>query len=86
MKKIFGIKIPSKKPLTVEDFMAAATACGYTNAKFTAVTIRCALVEYAGDEKKLTQAFLCKIPDDQIETIKGIKSAGHKIINQIKEW
>lgn len=81
MKKFFGMNIPDKTPFTEEDFRKAAKACNFTEL----VGIKCfeALKSYAGD-KVLNQKFLCKIPEDEIEQIKGIKSAGHTIITYLK--
>lgn len=82
MKKFFGIKIPSKKELTEEDFVKAAEVCGCN--KLIGMKLREALMVYAPNAK-ITQAFLYRIPDEEIETIKGIKATGHKIINYMKE-
>lgn len=83
MKKIFGIKIPDKKVLTGEIFRYAAEECGY--AQLIGLKVYEALVAHAGSADKITQAYLYKIPDNEIENIKGIKIAGHKIIDHLKE-
>lgn len=84
MKKIFGIKIPDKKPIDREIVAMAAEECGYT--RMIGLKLYEALTAYAVENGHdgITQAFLCKIPDDKIETIKGIKAAGHKIIDHLK--
>jgi len=92
MKTILGFKIPSKKTLTSDDFIKAAEACGQS--KLIGMKLHEALLNYAHElftsgkiharDMPITQAFLCKIPDDQIESIKGIKATGHKIINYLK--
>ena len=80
MKKILGIKIPDKKDkevLTEEDFINAAGECGYP--KMIGQKLYKTMLDYAGD-KKLTRMLIRSIPDEEIETIKGIKSAGHAIL------
>lgn len=80
--KILGISIQTKKkPYTKEDFIAAAEACGYN--KLIGIKLFEALTVYA-DGKVLDQKFLKKIPSNEIETIKGVKAAGHKIIAYMK--
>jgi len=93
MKKILGIKIPDGKALSEEKFIEAAKECGFS--KMIGVNLYSALQEYAHElymagkikarEMTITQKFLYKIPEDEIESIKGIKAAGHKIINYMKE-
>lgn len=93
MKKILGIKIPSSKALTEDNFIEAAKTCGFS--KLIGVNLYASLQEYAHEiymadkikarEMTITQKFLYKIPENEIESIKGIKSAGHKIINYMKE-
>ena len=92
MKKILGIKIPDSKTLTEANFIDAAKECGFS--KLIGVNLYSALQEYAHElymvgkikarEMPISQKFLYKIPETEIETIKGIKAAGHKIIEYMK--
>lgn len=85
MVKLFGIKFGKKDvPLTEEDFIKAAEACNFSNAKFTGMNVWKSLVTYAGSPELITKKFLKSIPDDEIEKIKGIKSVGHTIITYLK--
>ena len=93
MKKFLWFKIISKKPITEEEFINAAKTCGFS--KLIGVNLYSALQEYAHEiymagkikarDMVISQKFLFKIPEDEIEEIKGIKTAGHKIINYLKE-
>ena len=74
--------IKNRKTITRDEFRAAAKECGYP--ELIGLKVHEALTVYAGDSEKITIAFLRKIPDDQIETIKGVKIAGHKIVNYLK--
>ena len=83
--KLFGIKIGKKNvPLTEEDFLKAAEACGFKNTKFIAMNVFKSLAEFAGGPENVTKKFLKSIPDEEVEQIKGIKSAGHTIITYLK--
>lgn len=83
MKKFLWWRIPDKTVLTREDFRLVAKLNGFSD--LIGLRLYDALLEYAGDPNKINQKFLCKIPDDEIEQIKGIKEAGHKLINYLKE-
>lgn len=83
--KLFGIEFGKKnKPLTEEDFVKAAEACNFNNAKFIGTNAYRALLNFVGTPENITKKFLKSIPDEDIEQIKGIKSAGHTIITYLK--